>query len=59
MVVQYRMEGPGLWLPYPKDTSGPSTFSRLLHPQVLKEAYQILRMHANDPSPWAVNVRDK
>lgn len=45
--------------PTPKARPGSSTFSRLLHPQVLNETYQILRLHANDASTRAVNIRDE
>jgi hypothetical protein len=52
-------KGPDGDSPTPKGTSGLFNFSRLLRPQVLNEAYQILRMHANDATTGAVNICDE
>ena len=43
----------------PKARPGSSIFSRLLRPQTVSEAHQILRMHANNASTRAVNIRDE
>ena len=52
-------KGPDCGSPTPKARPGSSTCSRLLRPQVPNETYQILRLHENDASTRAVNIRDE